>query len=170
MPLNNLQFGFMLIAMSLSTCADQSTVATVPADAPYSAMEQCNADALLDRSKQFLEAVNIGDRKILAQEFNLPENLFNYMNAQRPDGLNTSVIFGAETVQVTIIDGEYENGKLVIFSEAAVAPKLSEIDFLQSKKFESFVVCHFVCNADYKWRLSSNTCFEETGDPFHGDY
>ena len=60
--------------------------------------------------------------------------------------------------------GEYESGKLVVFSNKQAKSYDSLIE--NGKKFESFFVCNFICEEN-GWRISAkHTCFEETGAPF----
>jgi len=96
------------------------------------------------------------------------EELLNYAFAS-PNGLGPISAMNKTDELVAQRLGEYEGGQLILFIQRAKLPMAEDKTYLSSEKFKSFFVCHFIC--DETWKISSqNTCFEETGSPFHGDY
>jgi len=61
--------------------------------------------------------------------------------------------------------GDYQDGQLVGFFQSSAKGKTTSIDYLRQNHGKTFVVCSFECE-DGDWKISGQTCFEDSGSPF----
>ena len=61
--------------------------------------------------------------------------------------------------------GAYNEHKLVGFFQEFARGKTNTIEYLSENHWKSFVVCSFEC-IDGNWKISGQTCFEDSGSPF----
>lgn len=145
-------------AAALSSCSPQVTQETPPT---------CTMPELDIAADHFLKVL-IADDFEAAATLHPNKELISYAFAT-PDGIAPIRAMNNADTLMSARYGAYEDGQLVLFIQQGKLPLAKDNEYLASEKFKSFYVCHFTCSNT--WKISpENTCFEETGMPFHGDY
>lgn len=133
----------------------------------------CSEDNLHNTAKDFLTHLLENDTKSAIQYYaegykKQGEGFglnYTFFPKNDPNALFDIIKKNSESPIFVDLMGDYQKGKLVGYFQNTAEGKTRKIEYLSNNHWKTFVVCNFEC-IDGEWKISGETCFEDSGSPF----
>lgn len=162
---------FSLSFMMLFQCSDKSLDSSPTQKTESSKI--CNKQNLLMTSETFLGHLLDGNVKNALQFYSEDsQNIGNgyginytFFPTKDPNAIFDIIKKNDKSPMFVELLGNYEDSELVGFFQSSARGRIDSIDYLRTNHWKTFVICTFHCEGD-TWKISGQTCFEDSGSPF----
>jgi len=172
MSLGNLHLIFAFIILSLIACSEVTPAAN-SVISNHEKKQICTNESLKNTSENFLNDLLKNDiiksKQYYAKQYQQHGDgygiHYTFFPSIDPNALFDIVGKNKESSIFVELMGEYQEGELVGFFQDSAKENTDKIEYLSEKHWKTFVVCNFLC-IEGEWRISGQTCFEDSGSPF----